>query len=402
MMVIRSWLGRVVLLWGCFLVSWVYGQREYPVTFEVEVPFVLPSGVRVYISGDHPRLGSWDPGLVNMHRVSPRRFRRTVWLPKGEVQFKFTLGSWRHVEKGVHWEELSNRRLKVVGRGSYFFRVARWNYSWDLRPVLPTWSGDIEAIANVYSPQLRNRRHIWVYLPPGYFTHLNRRYPVLYMHDGNNVFDARRAFGGVEWSADETAKRLLEAQKVVGFIIVAVSNTAKRMYEYTPVRDVRYGGGGGEKYAQFLIKTLKPMIDRYYRTRPSREYTAVMGSSLGGLVSLYLVWRHSEVFSQAGVVSPSVWWARRWVVDFVGRYSPRYPVRIWLDMGTQEGGDRDRDGVSDALEDARLLRDVLLKRGMRYGKNFAYFEAVGARHNEYFWAKRLGRIFRFLYGKKKN
>jgi predicted alpha/beta superfamily hydrolase len=188
-------------------------------------------------------------------------------------------------------------------------------------------TGNIKHHNGFESKILGNKRNLIVYLPPAYEQNANRRYPVLYMHDGQNIFDDATSFAG-EWRADETAKRLIDEGKIVPIIIVAIENAgAARINEYTnttePVyvadkkaidegkkkkEDVETEGGKGEQYAQFLITEVKPFIDQTYRTKADRANTAVAGSSLGGLMSLYLAWKHKDVFSKFGVISPSLWW----------------------------------------------------------------------------------------------
>lgn len=171
-----------------------------------------------------------------------------------------------------------------------------------------TLSGLIRFHRRRGSAHSPHRRDIAVYLPPGYGSTRSVRYPVLYMHDGQNLFDAASAFGGVEWGVDETAERLIAAGRIAPLIVVGICNTPDRLLEYTPVADVRHGGGGAESYGRFLIEELKPAIDSTYRTLPDREHTGVAGSSLGGLVSLHLGIAYPEVFSRLGVVSPAVGW----------------------------------------------------------------------------------------------
>ena len=178
-------------------------------------------------------------------------------------------------------------------------------------------------------------------MPPSYPT-TKKHYPVLYAHDGNNVFDRATAFLGVEWELDETTERLIQEKKMEEIIIVAIENTHQRQDEYTPVyMPSLKSGGKADLYADFIINDLKPFIDENYRTLKDRLNTAIMGSSLGGLVSLYIAWKYSHVFSMAGVISPSVWWHNRHILKLI-KATPskkRPPIKIWLDIGTLEGGD---------------------------------------------------------------
>ena len=257
------------------------------------------------------------------------------------------------------------------------------------------FTGDIQVHRQVASKHLAAKRDVWVYLPPGYASaKASTRYPVLYMHDGNNVFDGKTAFGGHEWGADETAEKLIRSGELPPFIIVGVGNTSDRTSEYTWVAGEYQGktlGGGGRDYAKFLVSELKPLIDKTYRTKPDRANTAVIGSSLGGLMDLYLARHESDVFGKIGVMSPSVWWSDRAVLGEV----PGMPtnVKIWLDMGAREGSD-----AAQGLENARDLKQALLKRGFVEGQNLAYHEDAMGGHNEQAWAYRLPMALKFLFG----
>ncbi len=240
-------------------------------------------------------------------------------------------------------------------------------------------------------------REVQVWLPPGYADQPERRYPVLYLHDGQNVFDADAA--GSEWQADEAAQRGVLAGELQPMIIVAVASTDTRMHDYTPwprsknLHDLFSaappGGGGGPAYGRYLMQELKPAIDARYRTLPGREHTALGGSSLGGLVTMWLLLEHGTTFGAGLVVSPSVWWADEAIVGAVQRAPADLPApQLWLDMGTAEG--------PNAVPMARRLRAALLARGWE----LRYEEAAGAAHTEAAWAQRLPAMLRFLYGSK--
>jgi predicted alpha/beta superfamily hydrolase len=242
----------------------------------------------------------------------------------------------------------------------------------------------------------RHRRDVLVYLPPGYRQARDRRYPVLYFQDGQNVFDAATSFAGVEWEVDETAERLVRAGAMAPLIVVAVANTPDRVAEYTPVPDSARGGigGGAETYARFLIQELKPFIDARYRTLTGPESTGIAGSSLGGLAALYLGWAHPGTFSRLGLVSPSVSWAEQSIVRFI-RQMPRPEARIWLDIGTAEGSS---PGMArQVVGSVRALRRTLLHQGFILGKDLAYHEVSGAGHHEGAWAARVDPMLRFLF-----
>jgi len=263
-------------------------------------------------------------------------------------------------------------------------------------PAFHTLLGDIRHHKAFHSRFVAADRDVWVYLPPGYddAQSRNRRYPVLYLHDGQNVFDGATAFvSGKEWRADETAESLIARKRIEPLIIVAVANAGgDRMKEYTPAVDAKYGGGGADAYGKMLADDLKPFIDRTYRTQSDAAHTAIGGSSLGGLVSLHLALARPDVWSKVAVFSPSVWWAKREILTEVAAL-PKRPAatRVYLDIGTAE----DKDG--DALSGARALRDALVAKGWKSGENLLYAEAEDAAHNEEAWAARVAPMLRFLF-----
>ena len=244
--------------------------------------------------------------------------------------------------------------------------------------------GNIRVLPGVTSPQLGNTRDIQVYLPPSY-EHSGRHYAVIYMHDGQNLFDATTSFAG-EWHVDDTFERL--GPEGVEAIVVAIPNMGdQRTNEYSPFHDLPRGGGRGDAYLDFIVHTLKPDIDRRFRTRHEPTHTGIMGSSLGGLISLYGFFRHRDVFGFAGAMSPALWFGRLAVFPHVAAQT-KWAGKVYLDMGTGEG----RFQVRNARRMARLLR----RNAARPRLNVMYVEDRGARHNESAWAARFERAIRYL------
>jgi predicted alpha/beta superfamily hydrolase len=232
-------------------------------------------------------------------------------------------------------------------------------------------------------------RDVVVYLPAEYLVDEERRFPVFYLHDGQNLFDGLTSYiPGKTWRAHTTADELALAGAIEPMILVGIANTGlRRMAEYTPTRDFKMGGGEGASYGRLLMEELKPFVDGAYRTRVGAEDTGVGGSSLGGLISLYLGLEHPEVFGRLAVMSPSLWWNHRSIFEFVDK--AKGGVRIWLDMGTAEGARH--------LRDADRLYRLLEKRGWRDGVDLMYMKAKGAVHDEEAWARRFGDVLRFLF-----
>jgi predicted alpha/beta superfamily hydrolase len=257
-----------------------------------------------------------------------------------------------------------------------------------------TRTGDIRT--HEFASQFVPTRTVLVYLPPGYSNPKNahRRYSVFYLHDGQNVFDGATSFiPGKEWRADETAEALITASEMEPIILVAVYNAGpKRTDEYTPVVDPKYNvGGGAEAYGKMLARELKPFVDKTYRTQTGRGSCGTGGASLGGLVSLYLGLTYPDVFGKVAVMSPSVWWANRDILARVQAVKQKPNLKIWLDMGGQEGKEADKE-----LANARELRRALMAKGWT-DTHLRYYEDGNAQHDETAWAGRFGNVLRFLY-----
>ena len=241
---------------------------------------------------------------------------------------------------------------------------------------------------------------ILVYLPPGFSASDSWRYPTLYLQDGQNVFDEKRAVFGIEWGVDEAAEKLILQGKIQGIIVVAVANTPDRIELYTPFPDAGHGGGEGELYREFFIHELKPWVDQEYPTSPRAMDTAVAGSSLGGLCSLSLGWSRPEVFGKVAALSPSLWWADRGIIDYIGgdEVANKHPVCIWIDMGYEESGvDENQDGVPDIIDDLRALRAALLAKGFELEHSLFYREVRKAGHDEAAWAARIEDVLCALF-----
>ena len=260
-----------------------------------------------------------------------------------------------------------------------------------------TVAGNLKVLQDLESPELGNRRDILVYLPPSYESG-GRRYPVFYLHDGQNLFDAATSFAG-EWQVDETMEAL--GQEGIEAIMVGIPNAGEaRLNEYSPFHSAGLGGGRGDAYLAFIVNQVKSLVDAEFRTLPDPAHTGIMGSSVGGLISLYAFFRRPETFGFAGVMSPSLWFAKGAIYDYV-RKAPPNSGRLYLDAGTREhGGDsiwsiipwRSRRYYAGV----RRMYRILVKKGYRPRRDLLYVEEKKAGHNEEAWARRLPAAVRFL------
>lgn len=251
-------------------------------------------------------------------------------------------------------------------------------------------SGQLRKHEQFRSRFLRNQRDLIVYTPPGYQEQSARRFPVLFLHDGQNLFDGATSFiPGQDWHVGQTADQCINVGLVEPLIIVGMYNTKARVREYTPTHVPKLGGGRADRYAKFLLEEVKPFVEREYRILPGTKHTGIGGSSLGGLVSLYLGLKHCNIFGKIAALSPSVWWNQLVIHRFVQAMRVDLRPRIWLDIGTRE--------APRIVQDVEKFRDILLQKGWRLEVDLHYGRIEGAEHNEAAWARRVGPFLQFLY-----
>jgi predicted alpha/beta superfamily hydrolase len=254
--------------------------------------------------------------------------------------------------------------------------------------------GRIRLHKRLESRYASTRRDVVVYLPPGYDPGGRTRYPVLYLQDGQNLFDPATGFAGNEWRADAVADDAIGNGRVSPLIMVGVYNGgARRISEFTPTRNVKMRKGGKAKnYTSMVVREIKPLIDSTYRTMKGCESTGIGGSSLGGLLALTAGLAEARTFSRVAAMSPSIWWDGRVLLSIVQKWKGTKRPRIWLDMGDNEG-----DSPQLMIQDARALRIALIAKGWTEGADLRYREVPGAEHNEYAWGSRFGQVLEYLF-----
>ncbi len=251
----------------------------------------------------------------------------------------------------------------------------------------------------IKSEQLGEERELFIYLPPGYDeNNVERLYPCLYMHDGQNIFAQAGDSEFGKWEVDITADDLIEKGEIIPLIIVGISNSPDRDYEYTPTYDQEEETGGfADTYLNFLTQELMPTINETYNVSPYPTDTAICGSSLGGLLSLYAIMRHEDLFKKAAILSPSIWWDNKVILDAVSLWEPDCTeLKLWVDMGWFEEEEL-TDEPGHPIDDSRELTELLESRGFTVGENLVYYEDPEGAHNEFSWAKRMQMILYYLF-----
>ena len=376
----------------------------------VTVSITVPGDVGdVYLTGNQETLGPWRPDIYLMARDGLERSAQ-IEVPAGtEFEYKFTLGSWNRQALGPSGTVLPNFRLLVDDSLEAGHDIAAFQA--DPVTYIDDWQGSGVQGTLVYwkdvaSSHLAATRHVGIWLPPGYDDAAEARYPVLYMHDGQNLFDPRLTGSGEIWDVDDAVVRLVESGTIPPVIVVGVFNSADRGFEYSPWH-------GAPDYGRFLIEELMPRVNEEFSTLTGPQNTAVMGSSAGGLLSYYLVTNHPDVFGACGCISThfvlSEAWAARFTSDdetgggadetpFIIRdiengFTVPDGVRYWFDYGTQ-GLD------AEYHEPHQAVRQWLLQQGLSEGTDFVIRPYEGAYHNEASWRERLEEPLTFLFASR--
>ncbi len=368
------------------LISWaIFAQLTLKVT---SIPSNTPPDNKIYVAGNFQ---GWNPGDANsiLTKNLDGTYQITITPPAGQVQYKFTRGTWAKVEGNATGTYLPNRTFNYSGTATTAeLTIASWEDLGAGGSSNSTAAPNVFALDKAFNmPQLNRTRRIWMYLPQDY-EKTQKRYPVLYMHDGQNVFDAATSFAG-EWKVDETLNDL-HSKGDYGCIVVAIDNgQALRTNELSPWYNNNYKAGGeGEKYMRFIVETLKPYIDANYRTRPERDYTAIMGSSLGGLISHYGILEFKNVISKAGVFSPAYWFNPE-INDYTKNMSIDNKMKFYIIAGQKEGSAAFVEGVN-------AMASTLSSKGLTSDQLKTLIHEDG-QHSEWYWAREFAAAFQWLF-----
>lgn len=371
---------KLTFLFSILLCS-LFSMAAQVTIIVTSIPQNTPAGENIYIAGN---FNGWDPGdpasvLIENGQGQPQ----IILEGTGGIEFKFTRGSWETVEGNENGQYLPNRTFTFGSTDTLELQILSWE---------DQGGGNHTAAENVVimdedfpMPQFSRTRRIWLYLPPDYETS-GKNYPVLYMHDGQNLFDAATSFAG-EWEVDETLNLIFAAGKEVPIVVGIDNGGGDRIDEYTPWPNSNYGGGDGALYAKFIVETLKPYIDANYRTKPEQPFTGVMGSSLGGLISHYIADKYQGVFNKAGVFSPSYWFNDS-IYDFTYLAGKQQPVKFYIMGGTAESGGlvQEMNDMADTLKAVGFTENEMLVKTVQ-----------GGQHNEQLWRQEFKQAYEWLF-----
>ncbi len=366
-----------------FLCTYVMGAQ---VTFIIDsLPKTQAKNSAIYISGDFE---GWTGGQKK-YKLTYGNGQYSITLPvtKKNVLFKFTQGSWKNVEKNKDGNDITNRKyVPIKDKDTVYIQIKSWQSD----------KKDSSNDLNVYTyaeafvmPELDGRkRKIWMYLPPNYNSS-KEHYPVIYMHDGQNIFNQATSYAG-EWHVDETLNELYLKQKKK-FIVIAIANgDSLRIEEYTPWKNKKYGGGRGDDYLNFIVHTLKPQVDAQLRTLSGPKNTAIIGSSLGGLISMYAGLKYPQVFGKIGVFSPA-FWINPSVFDYAKTHAKIPNQKIYFNMGELEG--------SEPIDQMHKMIKTIEQNGFP-SKNINEKIIPKGAHNETTWSADFKAAVLWLFDEK--
>lgn len=343
----------------------------------------LPDTTKVFITGSHQQLGNWNPSRVMMQSAGNHTWTKKISVNAPvSLEYKFTLGSWGRQPADVNGNEYHNFDVSIHADTTVNHSIFYWTTEQRDKVIKGKITGTV-----TYHKQLKGEgiapRDIIVWLPPGYAVNNGKRYPVVYMHDGQNIVDPATSSFGVDWQIDETSDSLIQNKITEPYIVVGIYNTVDRTKEYTP-------GDKGTAYMKFIVHTLKPMIDAAYRTMPDRKHTIAGGSSAGGIISFMMVWEYPQVFSKAICMSPAF---KIQDVDYVKTVidsKRRKNVYFYIDNGGVGLESELQPGIDDMMT-------ALKQKGYKEGKDYFYYIDPKAKHSESDWAMRFpGAVKRCL------
>lgn len=373
---------KKVIIGICLLLSQalVFGQVKVTFITDKVAPFKTQNH-KMFLAGDFNNWNAADT-TWEMHPDMSGRYQAVKILPKGNISFKITKGNWESVECDAVGENIANRDITILHDTVIVMNVKGWKDDHPSQQKRHTASANVHIINEKFDiPQLGRQRRVWIYLPADYATS-HKKYPVIYMHDGQNLFDEYTSGYG-EWGIDEIMDKLPAQDES---IIVGVDHGGEnRIMEYDPY-DSKYGKGRGDDYVDFLVHTLKPYIDANYRTKKNAQHTTIAGSSMGGLISMYAILKYPEVFGNAGVFSPAFWIAPD-IYKLAQQKNLPAKARVYFVCGDIED--------KTMVDDMKKMADILQAKGIDEA-NIPTVVMQGEKHNEKQWSKDFPAFYSWL------
>lgn len=328
---------------------------------------------------------NWNPNDTSYtFKMNGDTFELNKSIPAGNYEYKITRGDWAKVESGADGNQKANRSLKLVKDTIIYISVLHWADEFKQLQPKHTASVNVKLLDSAFKiPQLNKTRKIWIYLPPTYQTS-KKKYPVIYMHDGQNLFDEFTSGYG-EWGIDELLDKLSATGGKECIVVGIAHGGTDRLKEYNPY-DSKYGIGEGKKYIDFLVKDLKPFVDKNYRTKVHSKNTSIAGSSMGGLISLYAIANYPNIFGNAGVFSPAFWLAEPIAEDIKKLVSGLKSNKIYFLAGDLES--------KTMVSDMRNIYQILNLNGKN--KNIKFVTKTDGEHKEWFWNREFLDFYKFI------
>jgi predicted alpha/beta superfamily hydrolase len=373
-----------------FIISLLFSTVSFQtvsaqLTFKVsQVPnYYMPLWDQLYVAGS---FNGWQPGnsAYSLALNPDGNYYLTINVSAGNIQFKFTRGNWPMGETQANGAQLPNRLFSYNGGiDTVICSIAAWE---DFPPGIHTATSNVKVLdGNMLMPQLNRQRRVWIYLPTDYGQRVDS-FRVVYMMDGQNVFDAATSFSG-EWGVDDTLRQY-QLMGDSGAIVVAVDNGGSlRLAEYCPYVNLTYGGGQGDAFADFVALTLKPAIDSAFRTKPDRWHTAIAGSSMGAYIALYTALKYQNVFSKVASLSPAYWYHDS-IYHYASLQGMQQGLRIYQVCSVNEG--------ASVVTNQNAMRDTLISNGFMGNDVKSISQNYGG-HNEGFWRSEFGPAYRWLF-----
>ena len=348
-----------------------------------QVPLNLNSSSGFYLAGD---FNNWNPADANAQfKLNEKgQWKLNFSLSSGLVNFKVTKGSWEKVETNGKGESISNRFIQLKNDTTIVIKIAGFKDQYIQQPKKSTRSKQVQILDSVFRiPPLILKRRIWIYLPKSYQT-TSKNYPVIYMQDGQNLFDQLTAGYG-EWGVDEILDSLSISNKPEAIIVGIDHGGATRLTEYNPFNHNKFGKGSGDDYVDFIVKTLKPYIDKHFKTLNSKKHTSIAGSSMGALISMYAIAKYPSVFGKAGIFSPAFWVAPQLYNYILNR--PLKKSKIYFVAGDLES--------EEIIPDMKRMYDLLIDKGIS-PTHLKFTTKANGKHNEEFWHSEFPAFYQWL------